>query len=123
MGCLKCGRDVQEGQIFCDSCLESMARSPVKAGTPVLLPKPREAGSPRKSSRLKLPPSPEEQVKKLRRRCRWLASIMTLLLVGCILLGLFCIRLTRDARKPLRGQNYSAMETTSEPTAGTSAAD
>ena len=123
MGCLKCGRDVQEGQIFCDLCLETMARFPVKSGTPVLLPKPREAGPPRKSSRLKLPPSPEEQVKRLRRRCRWFASIMTLLLALCIVLGLFCIRLTQDARKPLRGQNYSAMETSSETTAGTAAED
>lgn len=117
MGCLKCGRDLEEGQIFCASCLEDMANCPVKPGTPISLPKPREDAPVRKSSRLKLPLSPEEQVKRLRKRCRWLTALVAMLLIGCIALGLVCLRIARDAKKPLRGQNYSTMETTGD-TAG-----
>ena len=118
MGCLKCGRDLEEGQIFCHSCLESMAKCPVKPGTPISLPKPREQAPQRKPSRMKLPLSPEEQVKRLRRRCRWLSAVVALLLAGCLTLGLFFLRYARQARKPQRGQNYSTMETTAVTTAG-----
>ena len=112
MGCLKCGRDLEEGQIFCDSCLESMAKWPVKPGTPISLPKSREEAPGRKPSRIKPPLSPEEQVKRLRRRCRWLTALAAVLLAVCLGLGLFNLRQLRQARKPQRGQNYSAMETT-----------
>ena len=123
MGCLKCGRDLEEDQIFCASCLESMAKYPVKPGTPISLPKPREEAPARKSSRSKLPPPPEEQVKRLRRCCRWLTALVALLLIGFIALGLVFLRLTRESKKPARGQNYSTMETTSETGTETSAAD
>ena len=112
VGCLKCGRDVEDGQVFCNFCLEDMANCPVKPGTPISLPKPRVDAPPRKSSRAKLPPPPEEQVKRLRKRCRWLTALIVLLLAGCIALGAFNLRQLRQARKPQRGQNYSTMETT-----------
>ena len=112
MGCLKCGRDVEEGQIFCHACLENMERCPVKPGTPISLPRPREEATARKASRLKLPLAPEEQVKRLRRRCRWVAGLAVLFLVASIVLGIVFLRHLRADQKPQRGQNYSAMETT-----------
>ena len=123
MGCLKCGRDLEEGQVFCDLCLETMAKFPVNPGTPISLPKPREAAPVRKSSRLKLPPTPEEQVKRLRKRCRWLTAFLVLFLAGCIALGVVSIRLAQESKKPARGQNYSTMETTMEPSPETTVAD
>ena len=121
MGCLKCGRDLEEGQIFCASCLESMAKYPVKPGTPISLPKSRGDAPVRKSSRSKLPPAPEDQVKRLRKRCRWLTALVVLLLMGCVALGLVSLRLAQEAKKPAPGQNYSAMETTTAPGTETSA--
>ena len=38
MGCMKCGRDVDPDQVFCDQCREVMARYPVKPGIVVQLP-------------------------------------------------------------------------------------
>ena len=38
MSCMKCGKEVSEGQVFCEECLTEMERYPVKPGTPVLLP-------------------------------------------------------------------------------------
>ena len=37
--CLKCRREIAEGQVFCDDCLAQMKKYPVKPGTPVNLPK------------------------------------------------------------------------------------
>ena len=59
-----------------------------------------------------MPVQKREQVKRLRRRCRWLTALAAVLLVVCLSLGLFNLRQLRQARKPQRGQNYSAMETT-----------
>ena len=123
MGCLKCGRDLEEGQVFCNSCLEDMERHPVSPGTPISLPRPRSAAAARKPARMKLPPSAEEQVKRLRRRCRWLTALIVLLVIGCIALGLVSLRLIQQSRKPARGQNYSTMETTSATGTETSAAE
>ena len=30
MNCLKCGREIEEGQVFCNDCLVQMAKYPVK---------------------------------------------------------------------------------------------
>lgn len=38
MNCLKCGREIEEGQVFCNDCLVQMAKYPVKPGTAVQLP-------------------------------------------------------------------------------------
>ena len=66
----------------------------------------------RKASRLRLPLAPEEQVKRLRRRCRWVAGLAVLLLAASMVLGIVFLRHLRADQKPQRGQNYSAMETT-----------
>ena len=38
MHCMKCGREIQEKQVFCPDCLAHMSENPVKAGTAVKLP-------------------------------------------------------------------------------------
>ena len=50
MGCMKCGRDVQEGQIFCVSCLETMEKYPVKINAPVNLPSRKAEQAARQSN-------------------------------------------------------------------------
>ena len=39
MACMKCGKDCEESQVFCQECLAVMERYPVKPGTTVQLPK------------------------------------------------------------------------------------
>ena len=81
MSCMKCGKAVSEGQLFCEECLSEMERYPVKPGTPVLLPN-REALIPQRKRRsVKRPRKPEEQVAALRSTVRLLSVILCLVLV------------------------------------------
>lgn len=109
MPCLKCGRDLeQDGQVFCTGCLEAMAASPVKPGTVVLLPRRREERRPQ--PRRRQPLSPEEQVKRLRRRSRWQALVIWLLVVANAALGCIAYLHFTQEKEFLPGQNYSTME-------------
>ena len=117
MGCLKCGRDLEDGQVFCDRCLGVMERYPVKPGTPVFLPKHRVDSPPRKSSRLRLPLTPEAQVKRLRNQLRWAWGLAAVFLTVCLVLGIVFLRHQQSHQKLQPGQNYSAIETTPETTA------
>lgn len=38
MSCMRCGKEIGEGQVFCAECLAEMERHPVKPGTPIQLP-------------------------------------------------------------------------------------
>ena len=110
MNCLKCGRETEEGQVFCKECLAVMEKYPVKPGTAVLLPKRNPAPTVKKI-RWKPAPSPEEQVVKLRRQNR---RLIALLCAAVMLLGVgvyFTGRYLLDRRAPRPGQNYSTVET------------
>ena len=43
MHCLKCGKERQEGQVFCDGCLKDMMEEPIDINAPVLLPNSRSS--------------------------------------------------------------------------------
>lgn len=38
MNCMKCGREIPVGQVFCDGCLKVMETYPVKPDTAIHLP-------------------------------------------------------------------------------------
>ena len=64
MNCLKCGREIEEGQVFCNDCLVQMAKYPVKPGTAVQLPSRGSAAVSKKvHSRRRTKAAPEEQLK------------------------------------------------------------
>ena len=116
MQCMKCGRDVEPGQVFCDKCRETMERYPVKPGIVVQLPRRVESAAKKPTVRRRNTPTPEEQNQTLRRTVRWLATMIVLLTVAVIGLGWLSVRLYRESEiKMLPGQNYysaaSAQET------------
>ena len=116
MGCMKCGRDIPEDQVFCDSCLEVMARYPVKPETAVQLPHKKEAPGLKKTTVRRRPSlSPEEQIRLLRRRIRrWvLLWLVTLILFIAALHPALKYLLGDTIRLP--GQNYSTFSDTTEP--------
>ena len=64
MQCLRCGREIEEGQVFCFLCESIMVKHPVKPNTVVTIPE--------RSVRLRTTPSrkpqrPEEDTDQLRR--------------------------------------------------------
>ena len=72
MNCMKCGREIAEEAVFCESCLEDMRKYPVKPGIAVQLPGKKDAPVPRKShTRRRQPPTPEEQIQMRLERARW----------------------------------------------------
>ena len=113
MGCMKCGRDLEPGQVFCQDCLADMAKYPVKPGTVVTLPRRQEETVKRAPRKKTLPL--DEQVRRLRKRNRNLLLIVVVLALLLGIVSFFFVReiLEEDHYRP--GQNYSSMDGTEEP--------
>lgn len=111
MNCMKCGRETVEGQVFCNACLEEMEKYPVKPGTLIRLPCHREEPALKKNHvRKRNPPSPEEQIKSLKKTVRRLIAAVLLLIALLAVSGYFAvIHLLENNGDFLIGQNYSAM--------------
>lgn len=122
MNCMKCGREVENEQAFCEDCLVDMEKYPVPPGTAVHLHLRREAPVIRRQPRRrKLTPS--EQVPILKRRIR----VLTIALAVAVLL--FLASLYPAVNYFIRhynlrpGQNYTAITTVSPETSQPAAAD
>lgn len=112
MGCIKCGRDIEDGQVFCQSCLEVMAKYPVKPNIAIQLPSKKDAPAPKKShSKRRQPPTPEEQILRLKRRVRTMVILWFITL--CLLAATIYPTIQYFLGKPilLPGQNYSTITT------------
>lgn len=79
MGCLRCGRETAERQVFCNACLDDMALHPVKSDTPIYLPVRKTTVAPKKRCRYKRERSAEEMVVILKKRVRILTAIAIIL--------------------------------------------
>ncbi len=79
--CLKCGRKIQDGQVFCEGCLQVMQTYPVKPGTAVQLPKHREISEEKKKATRHRTQSPAEQNVQLRGTIRKLRTAIVLLVL------------------------------------------
>lgn len=112
MNCLKCGREIEEGQVFCNDCLVQMAKYPVKPGTAVQLPScGSTAVSKKVHSRRRTKAAPEEQLKALKKRIRILSALLSVCVVLLIVLSVVMLRYM-SANRLLPGQNYFAVTTT-----------
>lgn len=111
MNCMKCGRDMEPGQVFCSRCLETMGRYPVSPSTVVILPR-RDESQRRSPARRKLPPTMEQQLKRSRRRSRRLAVLLALAILGMLALGAILVLDRLQGQQLLPGQNYFVIETT-----------
>lgn len=117
MACLKCGRETQPGQVFCDMCLEIMEWYPVKPGTAVLLPK-RQDFPVRKAVKRRTP-SLEDQIKSLHRLVRVLGILLAVMTLFVALMVFPTFQYLKDEHV-LPGQNYSTVtQTATQPTTST----
>ena len=110
MYCMKCGREVDEGQVFCLDCQKEMEKYPVRPGTVVLLPKRAESYFAKKPQpKRRAAPTPEEQVKSLRTRLR---IVTAMLLVSLTLMAVLIYPVAKELLDNPRlrpGQNYSSI--------------
>lgn len=112
MNCLKCGQRTTEDRMFCEDCLQDMEKYPVKPGTVVYLPKRREAAPPKKVSKRRVLP-PEEQIKLLRTRVKWLSIALAAAVVLILVMAYPSIQYMMEDHFEL-GQNYSVATTPTE---------
>ena len=85
MFCLKCGKETGSEQVFCNHCLESMEKYPVKPGARIHLPN-RDALAAKRPARRPRAPSAEDTIRVLRRKNRLMAFcviLLSLLLIVC----------------------------------------
>ena len=109
MQCMKCGRDVEPGEVFCELCRADMQKYPVKPGTAVVLPQRPERVQPKRPVKKQL--TYEEQLAKSRKMNRLLAALLTIyMVIAAVLAYLSLSGYSGDAGKYLPGQNYSAIQ-------------
>ncbi len=113
MNCMKCGREMSVGQVFCKECLAHMELHPVKTDTPVVLPNRSLLAVNRRTTHSRKVRKPEEQVVRMRK----LLIIQSFCLVALLLALAGTIffmgkQLEENKTAVLPGQNYSTIETT-----------
>lgn len=111
MNCIKCGREIALGQVFCKECLADMANYPVKPGTPVQLPSQPAAILPRRDRSPRKPRKPEEQINTLK---KWLialsVSLFTVILAASVTIAILSHKLDEANSNTIPGQNYSTVD-------------
>ena len=111
MNCMKCGREIALGQVFCKDCLADMATYPIKPDAPVNLP-PQTVSTPsRRSKPARKTRKPEEQVMILRRVVMVLVLVLLMVCVAFAVTTLSMAQNTCDHTETVPpGQNYSTMD-------------
>lgn len=109
MYCLKCGREIEGDQVFCNECLATMEQYPVNPGTPVHLPKNKNVAGSKKHTR-RSAPAPEEIVLRQKRVIR---GLLALLLAVCIGASYFVYEYFQPEpvdEEPSPGQSWSVAD-------------
>ncbi len=119
MNCLRCGREKEEGNAFCPSCLLEMEKHPVRPNTVVVLPSHRPAVARKGNLPKRQKPTQQQLLQKARRRCRNLTiatAVLALLLAGVIAVSAWLYLKPKAAPT---GQNYTAIPSNSSSITGT----
>ena len=109
MNCMKCGRETENEQVFCQDCLQVMEKFPVRPGTVVLLPRRREPSVIKKVVKRHIP-NAEEQLKILRKRVTTLTILLILCIAAIVLMFKPTMHYVLDEHVEI-GQNYSTITT------------
>ena len=109
MNCMKCGREIPAGHVFCEHCLEIMQKYPVKPDTAIQLPRKREEIAAKKTNGRKRQLSPEEQVLLWRKKYRRLMACLLILVLLLAVAGAAIFKLMPGDQVPLPpvGRNYT----------------
>lgn len=110
MFCMKCGKEIEDTQVFCPECLAVMERFPVKPGTAIQLPTRQEQPAARKVIVRKKELSPEKRIRRLKGVIACLCSAVTVLALA-LGICLFLLFGSPDTEIPTetKGKNYSTI--------------
>ena len=110
MGCMKCGREVAEQQVFCESCLEEMKKHPVKPNATVHLPPRAEAPVVKKKVRNHWDFKAEDIVRRQKLTIRCLLVALTVSLVAFAVTATMLMKVLHEQGvAPVIGQNYGTI--------------
>ncbi len=108
MHCLKCGKETQDDQVFCQHCLESMEAYPVKPSTAIHLPNRAEEPASKRPVRRKRAPTLEEQLAQTKTMVRRLVVLAVALgFALAISVALLCRGYLIAEVTKLTGRNYT----------------
>ena len=112
MNCMKCGKEIGEGQVFCEDCLGIMSQYPVRQGTPIHLPNYASSAE-KKVVTKKRQPTAEERLVRFQAATRWLSiALVSSLLILSITISLLVNSLnTPTTTQQDIGKNYNTVNT------------
>ena len=110
MHCMKCGKEIGDGRVFCDDCLEIMSQHPVRQGTPVILPN-ATASAEKKPAPKKRQLTTEDRLARFQVATRWLSiALISTLLILSITVSLLVSTANTPATSDI-GKNYHTVST------------
>ena len=113
MKCLKCGRELETEQVFCNDCLLEMDKYPIAPNAVVQLPMRQPAPAVRKTT-YRRTVSPEEQIHILKKRVWLLSGILIVTLAMMIAMAYPTVNFFIRKYHLRPGQNYTAIVATTE---------
>lgn len=114
MNCMKCGRETDVNQVFCEECLTEMDKYPVKPGVVVQIPSQPEK---KQAHHRRVIVTAEEQVKHLKKRNHGLILTLVMMAAVVVFLAMLSFKLLEEAGvHKILGQNYSVAVSTEAPT-------
>lgn len=113
MNCMKCGREIPLGQVFCKDCLADMEQYPIKPGTPVPLFDQNASVQTKRATNTRKQRKPEEQIIVLKKRIVGLSLTLLAVVLGFSITTAILVHRLEEADKTVTpGQNYSTLDTT-----------
>ena len=109
--CMKCGKEISEKQVFCDSCLEVMERFPVNPGTRILLPNRSAPAVSKKTASRRRVLTAEERLARCRKAIQVLSITLAVAIFAlCLSITLLVDNLNKETPNRVIGQNYSTVD-------------
>lgn len=114
MNCMKCGTEIKGSGVFCEDCLATMAKYPVKPNITVQFPIRPATPSVRKKAKRQRNIKPEDQIRHLKKVCNWLCVLLIAALLAFAASSLMVMHLLSDEGGFDIGQNYETIDSTGE---------
>ena len=117
MNCMKCGRETKDDAVFCEECLEHMARHPVPANTLVYVPSEKDRAAVKKhSASHPVVVSAEDQIKRLNKRVHTLSLFLAVALGAVVFFGLLSVDALHELSvADFMGKNYTIITSSATP--------